>query len=201
MLGLLARLEEALANARAWRRLPTREAKALAGAAMDIQPPGYRDWAAYRSPRAFIEGKRKLGIEIDASVGARPPLSGSPHEWFFDERRPGASARLVPLHLIRPRRARGRPYYQAHQRAIEIHESDRFLRSLKKVPLGVQDAWRDAKRNLERGVWGGSKFGPLAGRSGVFRAKVGRSYRVLFEHRGGDSFDAVDITTRQGAYR
>jgi hypothetical protein len=197
----LAQIEEALANARAWRRLRTKEAKAHAGAAMDLQPPGYRDWSNYRSPRAFLEGKRELGIGIDASVGARPPLRGSPHEWFFDERRPGANSRLVPLFLIPAQPGRGKPYYQAHQRPITIHQTEKFEKALRKIPASVREAWDEIKTNLEGGIWGGSKFGPLKGRKGVFRAKVGRDYRAFLEERSGDVFEAVDIRPRQGAYR
>jgi hypothetical protein len=76
--------EEALANARAWRRVKAPDAKMALGTEMRREPPGYRDWARYRSPKANNLGKRRLGADIHttASPPPSPPvLPAAPVHW------------------------------------------------------------------------------------------------------------------------
>lgn len=197
----LAQLEEAIANARAWRNLPSRAAKDLAAVAMDAQPVGYCDWASHKTTRTFMEGKRRLGVEIDQDLSRRSPLSLSPHDWFFNERRPGASNRGVPLHRIGIGSRAARPYYLAHARPVVIEESERFVRALRKLPTQVQKAWQRTKSDLETGAWKGCKLGPLKGRQGVYACRVGIHHRAFFENSHRKTFIATDLRARQGAYK
>jgi hypothetical protein len=188
--------EEALANARAWRRLPSAEAKACAAAGMRRQPPGYRFWTEYRAPKPFTLGKRELGLCIHATTGFHWAVA--PFDWFFDERRSGAGTGTIPFRWVRSPRHSGKPYLLSYARPIEVVEDAKFLGKLRRLPANVQWTWRNkTKPALESGHWSGTDFKKI-GRD-LYRCRVGYSYRTHFTRIKSDSFMAKEIKPREGA--
>ncbi len=68
-----------------WLRLLERE--------MSSEPPGYRDWVAYKDPASFRAGRARLAAIVHAGGFNREPEDG-PFGWFF---RPGGD---VPLYFV-----------------------------------------------------------------------------------------------------
>jgi len=198
-------IEEGLCNAYALRFL-SRDAKTdrvLKSRLEDIlrfAPQGYRDFARYKGSANFDRGVTDLFERIAMNAGQSRSLAESA-PLLFDDQSQLVSPGDVPVYLVRePHDERG--YLWLYTALGSIHETPRFSKMLKKVPLEVQKSWESRRTALKDSIIGsGGNFHALTGKfKGKHAVGLSYGYRVLLQLEG-DQWSAVWVGTHDAAYR
>lgn len=117
-----AALEEALANARAFRAVRRRwpAAKSILDAWMRSQGPGYSDYARWCSDRAHREGCRAVA----GPMLGRAPSRSLPSEFLFEGLRSARSCVPIRLLLDEGSLRIGRPFPKSDGMRIQVYSND-----------------------------------------------------------------------------
>ncbi len=192
-------VEEALANAFAYRYGKTRGLAIASRRFLRNSPVGYRDFQRYLDPDRWTAGVRELFWDIEG-VGTR----GSPRpeelpwgrEGFIDLHREVVSPWDVPVWLVREPTA---PVFLSLITALgSVDRSPRYREQLRKLPERVREQVERAVETACSGVTPKS-FKRLAGHDNLYRVRSG-DYRIIMEQRG-DEFIAVGVGHRSTVYR
>lgn len=192
-------LEEALANAFAYDQLPGGMFRPGLRRFFRAQPAGYKAFERYRSPAAFVDGRRQLAAAI--ALGQR--RSRAPLELLIDPAAPTLSFADVPVRILRDH---ANPNFGLRfVKTIPVDqqiESAQFKRDLKKLPRDVVRRYQTKTRvMMETSLRArGLNFESLTGCDTVFSVRVTRSYRItLREHMQG--WELLRIGSHQNVYR
>jgi hypothetical protein len=192
-------IEEALANAFAYERLPGTKFRPALKAFFRKQPSGYRAFESVRGAD-FDLGRRRLATLL--ALGGRA-TSRSPLQVLIDPESRDLRFGNVPVRIVRdhddPAFALG--FVDSIPIAQQV-ETSQFRRDLKKLPKEIVDTYRDKTRRMMEGSLRvrGLNFEALKACDSVFSVRVTRAYRITLRQRNSH-WELLRIGKHDEVYR
>jgi mRNA-degrading endonuclease RelE of RelBE toxin-antitoxin system len=203
-------LEEALANAFAFNRVPgwqfqrpgwrfRRSVRQF----MKNQPGGYSAFDQYIRKSDFARGRRELGTCIFRAQRLQPGVT--PLETLFDCYTRDVSYADVPVYIV-PTITDSR-YRLGFIRAIprdKLDRSQQYVQDYQRLPRRVQRKVSKTLSNLQHGVQHpGLGFEKLnsKGNNKLFSVRVDKGYRLILREVPGGRWELVTVGTHDDVYR
>jgi hypothetical protein len=192
-------IEEALANAFAYDRLPGTGFKPALKAFFRNQPPGYRAFESFRGPD-FRQGRRRLATLLALGRHANPRL---PLEHLVDPDSRDLLFGDVPVRIVRDH---SNPAFSlGFVESIPVGqqvETSQFQKDLKQLPKEVVNRYREKTRRMMESSLraGGLNFEALKACDSVFSVRVSKSYRITLRPRNG-RWELLRIGTHKDVYQ
>lgn len=191
-------LEEALANAFAYRRGKTRGLARPTRAFLEFSPVGYRDFGSYISDDTWYEGLRTLLTTIEM-CGVE--TTGDPGPWgrelFIDEQQRLVSPLNVPVWLVR---SIDQPESLSLITTLgPVASTERYQRDMARLPTGVRLQLEKAVESAQTGVTP-KKLKRLTGHKDLYRLRSG-DYRAILRRMPDGGFHAIRAGHRRKIYR
>jgi hypothetical protein len=192
-------LEEALANAFAFRRLRAECSVKTLRDFMSKQPRGYRAFESYAEPELFARGRRMLA---SCFIDDKNPRAAPPLEMLLDVQQRDLRYSDVPVYLLATLPAAGYAIRFVDSIArSETEESASLKRSLSKLPEHVRKKYAEALMKLETGVNHPSlNFERIRGCDTVFSIRIDVNYRLSLR-RKNNKWELLRIAGHDDLYR
>lgn len=192
-------LEEALANAYAYERLPGTRYRTKLRRFFLSQPAGYKAFQQVLGS-GFVQGRRALASAVaqGATGASRVPL-----EMLIDPDSAAIGYRDVPVHIVKDHSdpAVGLWFVTAIPIADQI-ESAQFVKDLGKLPSDLRKRWETKTRRMmaENLRAGGLNFEALRACDTVFSVRVNQGYRATLRQAGA-KWELLRIGKHDDVYR
>jgi plasmid maintenance system killer protein len=199
-------LEEALANAFAFNRVPGWQFKRSVRKFMKNQPGGYSAFDRYIRKSDFARGRRELATCIWRGQRLQRGERGvTPLETLFDCYRGDVSYADVPVHIVPTiTDSRYRPRFIRAIPQDKLEPSSRFVGDFLRLPSAVKQKVLNTLSNLEHGVQHpGLGFEKLnsKGNNKLFSVRVGKGYRLILRELPGGRWELVTVGKHDDVYR
>lgn len=191
-------LEEALANAFAYRRGKIRGLAAPTRDFLKRSPAGYRDFDAYVTDDAWAQGLRDLMSDLESCSN---DTDGNPGRWgrelLIDQDQRLVSPLNVPVWLVRPS---DRPVWLHLVTSLgPVASTGRYRRDMKRLPANARAQIEKDIDAAQRGVTP-KKLKRLTGYDDRYRLRSG-NYRVILDLDSDGRFTAIGVGHRRNVYK
>ncbi len=185
-------LEEALANAYAYKGRYPAGTRALIQAFMKKQPSGYRDFGSYRMPASFVEGLGRLGAEL--TENPVPVI----RQLLFDFNGTVAVPWDIPLYLV-PCARPGTMYFVTA--VPDPRPTEMFSTDLRGLPADMQRRVTKTIETLRSTTQHRSlNFEKLKNCDTVFSCRVSGAYRITLRPNNG-VWELLRVGKHEDVYR